>query len=192
LTPEDWKAHNDLELVVASMVGNLQAFDELARRYRSALLNVAEQIVKDAQAAEDIVQDALLLAFKALPQLDRLDKFAAWLHAITRHRAFRCLQEQRRVESRSDMDEILLTHSRVIARDPPQILVRDEAHNEVREAILLLPPEYQEVLRLFYWDDMPQQKIADFLNLPLTTVKWRLHKAKQMLKKHLTQTYERS
>jgi len=183
---EDWKGCSDVELVVASIVGNLQAFDELAMRYRSPLLNVAERIVGNVEAAEDIVQDTLLLAFKALPKLDRLDRFAAWLYTIARHRAFRYLQEQRRLEVRSDLDELLLKHSRVIAREPLQRLAQNEAHNEVREAIRHLPAEYQEVLRLYYWDDMPQKKMADFLGLPLTTVKWRLYKAKEMLKAYLT------
>ena len=49
------------------------------------MMEVAKEILKDEAAAEDVVQDACLLAFKALPQLEKFDKFGSWLYAITRH-----------------------------------------------------------------------------------------------------------
>jgi len=183
--PEQWKQYSDVELVIAALVGNLQAFDELALRFRPAMLTVAYQIVGTYEAAEDVVQDALLLAFKALPQLDDVNRFAPWLYAITRHRAFRYLKEEGRHEPRSDLDEVILKHSRAIAPDVAQTFTTREIHRELCEAIKGLGQEHQVVLQLYYWDEMSQQQIADFLDLPLTTVKWRLYKAKQMLKAHL-------
>ena len=185
MTPEQWEDRSDVELVIAALVGNLQAFDELAVRFRPAMVTVAEQIVGREGAAEDVVQDALLLAFKALPQLDDLDRFSPWLYSITRRRALRYLKEENRFEPRSDLDAVILKHTYAIVPDPAQILDCENKHDEMREAITQLPSEYQVVLRLYYWDDMPQQNIADFLAIPLTTVKWRLYKAKQMLKERL-------
>ena len=78
----------DEVLVVAAILGDLDAFDELASRYRAAVVRVAQAIV-GRETAEDIAQDALLLAFKALPTIEEPKKFAAWLSAITRHRALR-------------------------------------------------------------------------------------------------------
>jgi RNA polymerase sigma-70 factor, ECF subfamily len=185
MNPEQWKQSSDVELIIAALVGNLEAFDELAIRFRPAMLTVAEQIVGHYGAAEDVVQDALLLAFKALPQLDDLNRFSSWLYSITRHRALRYLKEEGRFELSSDLDAIILEQTRAIAPDPAQVFEHRSNHHQVREAIQKLPSEYQVVLKLYYWDDMPQQRIADFLALPLTTVKWRLYKAKQMLKTHL-------
>src|SRR5215510_12417268 len=78
----------DEMLVVAAILGDLEAFDELALRYRAAVVRAAQAIV-GREDAEDVAQDALLLAFKALPSIEDPAKFAAWLSAITRHRAFR-------------------------------------------------------------------------------------------------------
>jgi RNA polymerase sigma-70 factor, ECF subfamily len=75
-------------LVVGAILGSLDAFDELASRYRAAAVRVAQSIV-GRDDAEDVAQDALLLAFKALPSIEEPSKFAAWLSAITRHRAMR-------------------------------------------------------------------------------------------------------
>ena len=191
MKPEPWKQSSDVELVVASLIGNLQAFDELAIRFRPAMLTVAEQIVGNNGVAEDVVQDALLLAFKALPQLDDLNRFSSWLYSITRHRALRHSRDEHRFELKSDLDEVILEHTHAGALDPAKIFEDDNEHNEVRVSIKQLPSEYQVVLRLYYWDNMPQQRIADFLSLPLSTVKWRLYKAKQMLRERLEQYYQK-
>src|SRR5215510_4770692 len=78
----------DEVLVVAAIVGDLAAFDELVLRYRPAVVRLAQSIV-GREYGEDIAQDALLLAFKALPSIEDPRKFAAWLSAIARHRALR-------------------------------------------------------------------------------------------------------
>src|ERR671933_2461697 len=95
----------DEVLVVAAMLGDLSAFDELCARYRAAVVRAAQGIVGRADA-EDVAQDALLIAFKALPTLEAPSKFAAWLAAITRHRALRFSRRERAHHSgRVELDE---------------------------------------------------------------------------------------
>lgn len=185
MKPVEWHQRGNTELVIAAILGNLQAFDELVMRFRPAMLTVAEQVAGSSEAAEDIVQESLLLAFRALPQLEDIDRFSSWLHSITRHRAIRYCQESKRLEPRSDLDQFILKHSQAIVPDPFQILVRYERHARLNEAIQTLLPEHQLVVKLYYWDEIPQQAIAEFLDLPLSTVKWRLHKAKQDLRNRL-------
>jgi len=99
----------DEVLVVAAILGDLDAFDELATRYRAAVVRVAQAIV-GRDDAEDVAQDALLLAFKALPSIEDPTRFAAWLAVITRHRAFRFNQQQRPHQTgRVELDEFLLS-----------------------------------------------------------------------------------
>ena len=98
----------DEVLVVAAMLGDLSAFDDLCARYRAAVVRMAQGIVGRADA-EDVAQDALLIAFKALPTLEAPAKFAAWLAAITRHRAFRFTRQERAHQrGRVELDEALL------------------------------------------------------------------------------------
>src|SRR5919206_4912562 len=98
----------DEVLVVAAILGDLDAFDLLATRYRAAVVRTAQAIV-GREDAEDVAQDALLLAFKALPSIEDPAKFAAWLWAITRHRALRFLrQESAHKRGRIEFDELLL------------------------------------------------------------------------------------
>ncbi|RKY00737.1 hypothetical protein DRP77_10910 [Candidatus Poribacteria bacterium] len=177
-----WSKCSDAELVIASLLGNLDAFGELIARYRPAMVEVAREILKDETAAEDVVQDACLLAFKALPQLEKFDKFGSWLYAITRHRAMRYRDQTNRMEPRSDIDLIILRRCPPITETPAVILDRKERYRELNEAVEELPAEYKLIIRMHYWDGMPLKRIADFLSLPLSTVKWRLFKGRKLLK----------
>lgn len=184
---EELTAASDAELIVAALAGDTEAFDVLVLRYRRAMLTVAQQIVRNPSDAEDVVQDALLLAFEALPQLDDLNRFGAWLHTITRNRAVRHFKNTSRYTPQEDMEPYVNRVTDPSAADPAVIYERKQARQDVRDAITELPAEFQEVLQLYYWAEMPQKRMAEFLSVPLTTVKWRLHKAKALLRTLLEQ-----
>ncbi len=173
----------DETLVIAAILGDLRSFDALVLRYRAAAYRVAQSIA-GSELAEDAVQESLLLAFKALPSIEEPARFASWLYAITRHVALRMSQRSRR-ESRQrvDLDEALLEHSDAFARPFAPRDSFDEAW--VRAAVDTLDEDHRLVLKLRYYDEMPLKRIAGFLDLPLTTVKWRLHRAKQLLREKL-------
>ena len=174
----------DETLVLAAILGDLRSFDVLALRYRSAAYRVA-QVIAGSELAEDAVQEALLLAFKALPSLEEPTKFASWLYAITRHAALRMSQRSRQENAqRVELDEMLLEHSHALARPLVPLDTYDTAW--VRAAIEALEEDYRLILKLRFYDEMPLKRIAGFLSLPLSTVKWRLHRAKQLLREQFT------
>ncbi|MFY9607630.1 MAG: sigma-70 family RNA polymerase sigma factor [Blastocatellia bacterium] len=174
----------DEVLVVASILGDLEAFDLLAARYRAAVVRTAQAIV-GREDAEDIAQDSLLLAFKALPSIDDPLKFAAWLAAITRHRAMRFgKRESRRRRGRVAMDEFLIEQVEALG-DP--LAIEGEGDEDVRLALEDLPADYALVLRLRFFDEMPLKRIAAFLGVAISTVKWRVHRGKQLLRGLLEQ-----
>ena len=172
----------DAELVVTALAGNTQAFDTLVNRYRRAMLTIAQQIVRNPADAEDVVQDAFLRAFEALPQLADLNRFGAWLHSITRNRALRFYKNAGLYQPQKDMEPYLNREADTSAVDPARIVERKLTLQAIRDAVQELPTDYQAVIELYYWAEMPQKRMAEFLSLPLTTVKWRIHKAKELLK----------
>ncbi|HEY7545388.1 MAG TPA: RNA polymerase sigma factor [Blastocatellia bacterium] len=171
----------DEVLVVASILGDLDAFDELAARYRAAAVRAAQAIV-GREYAEDVAQDALLLAFKALPSIEDPSRFAAWLGAITRHRALRLSQrELARERTHVGLDEVLLSEVDALARP----FVNEGETEEFRLALERLPDDYALVVRLRFLDDMPLKRIAAFLGVPVSTVKWRVHRGKALMREQL-------
>jgi RNA polymerase sigma-70 factor, ECF subfamily len=172
----------DEVLVVAAILGDLDAFDELASRYRAAVVRAAQAIV-GREDAEDVAQDALLLAFKALPSIDDPRKFAAWLFAITRHRALRFSKRERSHQvGRIDLDEFLLEQVNALGHP---LVARAEGGDEFRLALENVPADYALVLRLRFFDEMPLKRIGAFLGAPLSTVKWRIHRGKQLLREQI-------
>ena len=172
----------DEVLVVAAILGDLDAFGELAGRYRPAVVRTAQSIV-GRDDAEDVAQDALLLAFKALPSIEEPSKFAAWLSAITRHRALRFSKRERPHKAgRIDLDEFLIDQVRALGLP---LSTQAEEDDELRLALESVPSDYALVLRLRFFDEMPLKRIAAFLGASLTTVKWRIHRGKQLLREQV-------
>jgi RNA polymerase sigma-70 factor (ECF subfamily) len=169
-------------LVIEAIFGNFDAFDELALRYRAAVVRTAQAVV-GRDDAEDVAQDALLLAFKALPSIEDPTKFAAWLSAITRHRALRFnKQESAHKQGRIELDELLLEQIGALASP---MIESDGGDEEVRLALENIPADYALVLRLRFQDEMPLKRIAAFLGVALSTVKWRVHRGKQLLREQV-------
>jgi len=169
-------------LVVAAILGDMGAFDELASRYRAAVVRTARSIV-GLSDAEDVAQDALLLAFKALPSIENPAKFAAWLSAITRHRALRWSRRERATTGeRVELDDLLL--EQINALSGPSV---DEsgADEEINLALENIPADYALVLRLRFLDEMPLKRVAAFLGLSLATTKWRVHRGKMLLREQV-------
>lgn len=165
-------------LVVAAILGNLEAFEQLVLRYRSAVVRLARTIV-GADSAEDVAQESLLLAFKALPTIEEPGKFAAWLSAITRNRALRVNQrEKAQMSKRVPLDKALLAKIDALGRP----FAHEDENEQIMQALDSLPTDYALPLRLRFLDEMPLKRIAGFMGVPLSTVKWRLHHGKKLLR----------
>jgi RNA polymerase sigma-70 factor (ECF subfamily) len=180
------------ELVLSALVGSLEAFDELVRRYRGAVILVAEQTLGSRAAAEDAAQEAFLLAFKNLPQLEDPSRFAPWLYMITRRYAWRRGQSERRSKPTepSLLDRLILAGDWETAAHPAEGLLRAHERACVAAALEELPAEYRTILHLRYYEEWSMARIADFLLLPLTTVKGRLYQGRKLLSRRLDELLE--
>ena len=173
------ETRSDEILVAAAIEGDQLAFEALVFRHRPAALRVAGGIV-GSTPAEDVVQDALLLAHRALASLQDRTKFSRWLLAITRWRALRVGRlESRHAVGRVTLDDSDLETFSHLASDPRQA---DTGDGVLLAALENIPPEYAEVIRYHFLHDLPHQKIADFLGVTLSTVKWRCFRGKEILR----------
>lgn len=172
----------DAILVVAAILGDLEAFGELVSRYRAAVVRLARQIA-GREEAEDVAQDVFLTAFRALPGIDDPLRFGGWLMTITRHRAGRVGQQAaRRRQQHQPLDALLLERLPVLQQPLAEQSAATEA---LYRALEQMPPEYGLPLRLRFLDEVPLRRIAAFLDVPLSTVKWRVHRGKQLLRERL-------
>jgi RNA polymerase sigma-70 factor (ECF subfamily) len=174
----DWSEGEEKSLVEAAQLGDLGAFDQLARRYRPIGLVLARRLLEKEQA-EDAVQDSLLSAYKALPHLRVPEAFAGWFAAIVRRRSAKALTTPERNEERLS-DHV----DRLIVKWAPSIASHhEERESDAHEAVDKLPDQLRAVAELYYLQDCSVQVISEVLGLTVTTVKWRLHQARQFLRR---------
>lgn len=182
----------DDELVLIALLGNMASFDELVRRYRGAVIRVSWQIVGSRSAAEDIAQDAFLLAYKALPQLQDPANFSSWLYAITRHRARRVAGRENRSETvdLSDLDRLILDYCPELTVNPAEEVIKRSDRARIPTALRSLPETHRIIMELRYYEEWTVSRIGEFLTLPVTTVKWRLHTGREMMRRFLARETE--
>jgi RNA polymerase sigma factor (sigma-70 family) len=166
-------------LVRSAAAGDLEAFEEITRRFQHMAFGYALSFVRDLGQAEDVLQEAFVAAWYALPSLADPAAFPGWLRGIVRHHAHRVLR-------RKHLEALPLTSADAVPADEPAPDHRVERRQEVRAvlaAIGSLPKPLREVVALYYVHDCSHQDIATFLGLPVTTVNNRLHAARAQLKR---------
>src|SRR5437870_90315 len=170
----------DLERTVrAAAGGDLDAFAEIVRRFQHMAFGYALSFVRDLGHAEDVVQEAFVAAWYALPSLADPAAFAGWLRGIVRHRAHRVLR-------RKHLEALPLTEAEAVAADGPAPDRRVERRQQARAVLAAigdLARPLREVVTLYYVHDCSHQDIATFLGVPVTTVNNRLHAARTQLKR---------
>jgi RNA polymerase sigma-70 factor, ECF subfamily len=149
-------------------VGDRPAFDVLAATHSGRLYNVARMILRDDEMAADALQEALVRAWRDLPQLRERDRLAAWLNRLVVNA---CYDEIRR-KRRWRLDVGGLQHDRASEKDESAgVADRDQ----LTRGLSRLPVDQRVVLVLRYYLDLPVAEIADTLRIPVGTVKSRVN-----------------
>jgi RNA polymerase sigma factor (sigma-70 family) len=169
------------QLVRRATGGDMQAFVELTRRFQHFAFGTALALVHDFQKAEDVVQDAFMAAWSALPSLADPKAFPAWLRGIVRHHAFRVLR-------RKDLEVAPLADADRVASEeaaPDHRLEQRQRAAAVMASMADLPDGLREPAMLFFVHECSHQDIANFLGLSVATVNNRVHAARTKLKRRM-------
>ncbi|MFN8485622.1 MAG: sigma-70 family RNA polymerase sigma factor [Anaerolineae bacterium] len=169
-------ASTDLSLLTRLAEGDETALARLYDRHAAAVYATALSIVRQPTAAEDIVQETFLRAWRgAAAALPTLHDPVAWLMRIARNQALDALRRQavrpQAVESEEAAD--LFEAAPDETPEPEAVLWLNVRRQAVRRALAALPGEQRRVLELAFYEEMTHQAIAAHLCLPLGTVKTR-------------------
>jgi RNA polymerase sigma-70 factor (ECF subfamily) len=176
-------------------------FEVLLASVIACAFSVAVRYTRNQADAEDLVQEAALLAYRAFDSFEIGTNFRAWFLKILTN----CYYSRRRREKcrpvTSDLDDIpdLYLYARSGAAgfptqgpDPAATLLDKLGTERIVEAINLLPEEYRVVCSLYFMEDLSYEDTAKVLECPVGTVRSRLHRGRRMLQKALWQVAEES
>ncbi|MDQ7780219.1 MAG: sigma-70 family RNA polymerase sigma factor [Planctomycetota bacterium] len=184
---------SDASLIERCRRGDADAFCSLVARYQDRIYNIVYRMVGNRDDAADLCQESFIKAFRAIGSFETRSSFVTWMYRIAantcisfhRSRAGKAVQVH---TSDSDLDFVggSAEHERSSASDPTDRAAERERTDTVQKAILSLDPESRAVVVLRDIDGKSYEEIADMLDLPIGTVRSRLHRARMELKSRLT------
>ncbi|MCW8133496.1 MAG: sigma-70 family RNA polymerase sigma factor [Planctomycetota bacterium] len=162
-------------------------FWQLVERFRADLVNQSVAILGSSEDAEDVAQESLCLAFRALPTLKDPRKLGTWLRTINRNNALMILRRRRMDPLRGGaaIDSQVAAPITTPTGSNLEQVGREQTVEQVARAVDSLPEPFREVVVLRYWEGMSNDHIAVRLGVPEGTVKSRLARADRILHERL-------
>jgi len=183
---------DDHRLIADCLAGDSAAFGDLVVRHQDRLYNTVYRLVNDSEDARDVVQEAFLHAYQSLNSFKGDARFFTWLYRIAVNAAI-SLRRKRRAVVRIDGrlgESILDPADESEFSRPGQALEQAEEEQRLKKALARLSAEHRAVLVLKDIEGQKYEDMADVLQVPVGTVRSRLHRARLELRELLEQDEE--
>ena len=180
--PETQPAQDNL-LVERVIAGDTEAFTGLVRRYKDNIYQFVCWYSGNDRNAEDLAQEIFIEAFKSIGSFRRESAFSTWLYGLARNVCNYRARKRGSVTIVQESEELLFIPD---GTDHAANVEKAESIQALRKAVEALPPLYKQVLLLRDWEQMSYQDIAAVLQIPIGTVRSRLHNATVLLTNDLT------
>jgi RNA polymerase sigma factor (sigma-70 family) len=175
-------AHILTVIVRKASQGDNAARGELYAQYSQKMYSICVRMTGNRSDAEDILQDAFLMAFDRLTQLRDYHLFEAWLRKIVVNE---CIRFAKKVLSKISLDEQYTDIAEADDLNWLQLISFEQIHFEIKN----LPDGCREVFNLYVLEDHTHQEIAAELNISVSTSKSQYHRARQLLKERLRKQF---
>ena len=174
---------SDSQLIISLQAGSLEALGVLYDRHRGLVFRTAIAITGDAEAAADLLQDVFLRLHRFASHIDPSRPLEPWLYRMTTNLSYTWVKRRQRwLRPLEDVADWLAG----ARKDTPAYLAEmTDSWRQVQQAVLSLPLAHRGVVVLYYVNDLSLQEIAEILDIPVGTVKSRLHYGREALKHSL-------
>lgn len=180
----------DSEIVQQALSGDQKAYTLLLKKYRGAIYGLIYKMIQDKRETEDLVQETFIKAFSALKSFHAEYAFSTWLFKIASNNCIDFLRKKR-IQTLS-IDKPTESNDGTVSKDYPDPVVNPEIQlieSEKRSIIDLaienLSSKYQIAITMRHKEEKSYEEIAEALDIPLGTVKARIFRAREKLKKYL-------
>ncbi len=170
--------------------GDQNAYADIVNLYQHKLYQICYRMLGNKQEAEDIAQEAFVRAYINLHSYDQKRKFSTWIYRIATNL---CIDRIRKKKPDYYLDaEVAGTdgldmYSQIAADEqlPEEAAMQMELQDRIQYEISRLPDKYRSVIVLKYIEELSLQEISEILDMPLGTVKTRIHRGREALRKQL-------
>lgn len=178
------------DLIQKAKNGDQDAFGQLVLAHQNKVYTICVHMVTDREEAADLAQEAFLKAWRSLSTFQGESSFATWMHRLTTNVCLDYLRKQSRRQNIStavslDDEDSGWTEPADHSQDPQQHLEREERKRALSRALAELPEHHRQTLIMREVSGMSYQEIADALNTDLGTIKSRIARARERLRKIL-------
>lgn len=181
---------NDTILIERALAGDQQAYADLLQKYRGPVYNLIIRMVKSKEEAEDLVQEAFIKAFNSLHSFNMQYAFSTWLYKIAINNSIDHFRKQKL--KLCSLDKPVESKEGELKREFPDVtfaadkdLLNNEKTGLIQDAIDSLPEKYRLSIVYRHQEEKSYEEIAEIMEIPLGTVKARIFRAREMLKKKL-------
>jgi len=180
----------ETRLAKLARTGDRRAFAELVDLYKDKIYHHAYRMLGNRQEAEDVSQDTFLRLYNNLHRYDETQKFSTWIFRICTNL---CIDRLRKRRPTYSLDAEVTDgegndYYAMMPSDedtPEKQVIVSETQQSIRKAVETMPEKYKSIVMLRYLQDMSLQEISDVLDMPVTTIKTRLHRGREFLRKKL-------
>jgi len=177
----------DADLVGKTRSGDNKAFEVLVRRYQKLVYNVIYQMIRNHDSAADLTQDTFLKAYKALPSFDTTKNFKPWLLKIATNSTLNSIRDKKGLQSLEELLEVNPQAEPASTEDVEQEVEWRVSQHLLFDALGQLPIQQRKAFILRYQQDLPYEEIAEISELSVSSVKSLLFRARENLRKILSE-----
>lgn len=182
------KAKKDFQLIeLAKEKGDEKAYAELMQRYKKPVYHMILKMVRNVDDAEDLTIEAFAKAFRNLKKFNPEFTFSTWLFRIATNNCIDFIRKKKldtfsiNTSFKDDNGDSMDIDIKDFNLNPQEETIKSEKINIIQAIVTKLPPKYQVLVRLRYFQELSYEEIAKEIDAPLGTVKAQLHRARELL-----------
>ncbi|MEN1967975.1 RNA polymerase sigma factor SigW [Lentibacillus sp. N15] len=170
--------------------GDQAAFEAIVSFFQHKIYQHCYRMLGNVHEAEDVAQEVFIRAYINIDSYDEKWKFSTWLYRIATNLSIDRLRKRKPdyyldAEIKGTQGLTMYSHVQADYRLPEEEVEGLEIQRYIHKEIYALPPKYRAIIILRYLEEFPLKEISEILNMPIGTVKTRIHRGREALRKKL-------
>ncbi len=176
----------EFQLIRNVLDGKTELYEQLVDRYAPMVFHIVRRFVNDEDEVEELAQQIFVKCYERLDKFSMNSKFSSWLYMIAKNHCRDYVKNIRRQNKRfSEMEEHVLENNFPETERPDQQFQAAEWSQLLEEALDAISPDYSQAFLYKYRDDMTYQAMSDRMDVSVSALKVRVHRARKELKEYI-------